>query len=280
MEPVVSRLAAVSDNSSKRFFQGAVRASSNIGANLLSLVIFILIWDFASTFLNNPLFPGPIIVGRTFWVLLVKGDLQGITLFEHSYVSLFRVLLGFAAACLTAIPLGILLGLWKPLYTGTRSVSEPLRFIPPLAWIPLGIIFFSGLSRYIFLIWLGTFFPLFVMTMNVIAATPPLFIDVGRAAGGSRAFIVWQIVIPNSLPQIVGSMRMVLGPAWMCIMAAEMVTAELVGLGQMIYNYATVLRMDIVIVGMITIGLLGLALNEVFLKIEQLLFRHLPKARL
>ena len=63
-------------------------------------------------------------------------------------------------------------------------------------------------------------------------------------------------------------------------MAAEMVTAELVGLGQMIYNYATVLRMDIVVVGMIAIGLLGLALNEAFLQVEKMLFRHLPKAEL
>jgi NitT/TauT family transport system permease protein len=92
-------------------------------------------------------------------------------------------------------------------------VSEPLRFTPPLAWIPLAIIFFSGLSRYVFLIWVGTFFPLFIMTMNVIGTTPQPFIDVGRAAGGSRAFIVWRIVIPNALPQIVAAMRMTLGPA-------------------------------------------------------------------
>jgi sulfonate transport system permease protein len=257
-----------------------IKIFPSLGANLLSLVVFVIVWAVASDIFKNPLFPGPQKVAQTFWTLLTKGDLQGVTLFEHSYVSLFRVLLGFAAACITAIPLGILFGLWKPLYTGTRSVSEPLRFIPPLAWIPLGILFFSGLARYIFLIWIGAFFVLFVLTMNIIASTPPLFVDVGRACGGSRAFIVSRIVIPNALPQIVGSMRMVLGPAWMCIMAAEMVTAELVGLGQMIYNYATVLRMDIVIVGMITIGLLGLALNEAFLLIEKFLFRHLPKAQL
>jgi NitT/TauT family transport system permease protein len=260
--------------------QQVARFVSSFGANLLSLVVFTIVWAVASDIFNNPLFPGPQRVVQTFWTLLTKGDLQGVTLVEHSYVSLFRVLLGFAAACITAIPLGILFGLWKPLYTGTRSVSEPLRFIPPLAWIPLGILFFSGLARYVFLIWLGAFFPLFVLTMNIIANTPPLFVDVGRACGGSRAFIISRIVIPNALPQIVGSMRMVLGPAWMCIMAAEMVTAELVGLGQMIYNYATVLRMDIVVVGMITIGLLGLALNEAFLQIERILFRHLPKAQL
>jgi NitT/TauT family transport system permease protein len=280
MESIVPQPAAVSGSRRARVLRKIVKIFPGLGANLLSLIVFIGIWKLASDLFSNPLFPGPFAVAKTFWVLLTAGDLQGITLLEHSYVSLFRVLLGFAAACLTAIPLGILFGLWKPLYAGTRSVSEPLRFIPPLAWIPLGILFFSGVTRYVFLIWVGVFFPLFVLTMNVIGTTPPLFVDVGRACGGSRAFIVWRIVIPNALPQIMGSMRMVLGPAWMCIMAAEMVTAELVGLGQMIYNYATVLRMDIVIVGMISIGLLGLALNEVFLKIEQLLFRHLPKAEL
>jgi NitT/TauT family transport system permease protein len=280
MDSVTPHLSAAAEGRTRRLLQGIARISPTFGANLLSLIVFIGIWKVASDLFNNPLFPRPDVVAGTFWMLLTTGDLQGITLFEHSYVSLFRVLMGFAAACVTAIPLGILLGLWKPLYAGTRSVSEPLRFIPPLAWIPLGILFFGGMTRYVFLIWVGAFFPLFVLTMNVIATTPPLFVDVGRACGGSRAFIVSRIVIPNALPQIVGSMRMVLGPAWMCIMAAEMVTAELIGLGQMIYNYATVLRMDIVIVGMITIGLLGLALNEVFLRVEQVLFRHLPKAQL
>jgi NitT/TauT family transport system permease protein len=280
MEPIATPLPALPGDFGKRLIRRCLKALPGLTANLASLAIFILVWKFSSDYLHNPLFPGPVIVAKTFLVLLRSGDLQGTTLLHHSYVSLYRVLLGFAAACVTAIPLGILLGLWKPLYTGTRAVSEPLRFTPPLAWIPFAIIFFGGLSRYIFLIWVGTFFPLFIMTMNIIGATPPLFVDVGKAAGGSRAFIIWRIVIPNALPQIAAAMRMTLGPAWMCVMAAEMVTAELVGLGQMIYNYATVLRMDVVIVGMITIGLLGFALNEIFLRIEQYLFRHRPKARL
>jgi ABC-type nitrate/sulfonate/bicarbonate transport system permease component len=280
MEPVAQQLAEVDENRNQKVFRAMAKTLPSLGANVLSLFVFFAIWKIASNLFSNPLFPGPDVVARTFWVLVTRGDLQGITLLEHSYVSLFRVLLGFAAACLTAIPLGILLGLWKPLYTGTKSVSEPLRFIPPLAWIPLGILFFSGLGRYVFLIWIGTFFPLFVLTMNVVSNTPPLFVDVARACGGSRLFIVTRVVLPNALAQIVGGMRMVLGPAWMCIMAAEMVTAELIGLGQMIYNYATILRMDVVIVGMITIGLLGFALNEAFLRLEFFLFRHLPRARL
>jgi ABC-type nitrate/sulfonate/bicarbonate transport system permease component len=173
MEPIATPLPALSGDFGKRLIRRCLKALPGLTANLASLAIFILVWKFSSDYLHNPLFPGPVIVAKTFLVLLRSGDLQGTTLLHHSYVSLYRVLLGFAAACVTAIPLGILLGLWKPLYTGTRAVSEPLRFTPPLAWIPFAIIFFGGLSRYIFLIWVGTFFPLFIMTMNIIGATPP-----------------------------------------------------------------------------------------------------------
>lgn len=245
-----------------------------IGFNSLSLLLFLLLWEGSSRLLHSVFFPGPLVVSRTFVVLLVEGDIQGYTLPYHAYVSLYRVLLGFGAACLTAIPLGIILGLWRPVYFGTRVVSEPLRFIPPLAWIPMAILFFSGLGRYVFLIWVGVFFPLFILTMNGVSTASPTFVDVARVLGASRSFIALRIVIPNALPQIVGAMRAVMSPAWMCIVAAEMVAAELVGLGQLINNYATLLRMDIVIVGMISIGILGLLLNEAFMAVERALFRY------
>lgn len=94
MEPVAPQLAAVPSERRRRVFQSILGASSGITANLASLIIFVLIWKFASDILRNPLFPGPAAVARTFWVLLTTGDLQGITLFQHSYVSLFRVQLG------------------------------------------------------------------------------------------------------------------------------------------------------------------------------------------
>lgn len=245
-----------------------------MGFNVVSLLLFLLAWDLLSRWLRSSFFPGPLVVSRTFVTLIVEGDIQGYTLPYHAYVSLYRVLLGFSAACLTAIPLGIVLGLWRPLYFGTRVVSEPLRFIPPLAWIPMAILFFSGLGRYVFLIWVGVFFPLFILTMNAVSTASPTFIDVARVFGASRSFIALRIIIPDALSQIVGAMRAVMSPAWMCIVAAEMVAAELVGLGQLINNYATLLRMDIVIVGMVSIGVLGLLLNEAFMALEKALFRY------
>jgi NitT/TauT family transport system permease protein len=261
----------------------AQRASSRrrtLAYNGAALVIFVVIWEVSSRALHSNFFPGPLVVARAFMALLVEGDIQGYTLLYHAYVSLYRVFLGFAASCLTAIPLGIVLGLWRPLYSGTRIVSEPLRFIPPLAWIPLAILFFTGLGRYVFLIWVGAFFPLFILTMNAVSTASPLYVEVARVFGAGRWFIALKVIVPGTLPQIVGAMRAVMSPAWMCIVAAEMVAAELIGLGQMIFNYATLLRMDVVIVGMISIGVLGLVLNEAFMAIERVIFRYRQEVRL
>jgi NitT/TauT family transport system permease protein len=251
-----------------------------IAYNAMALLVFLIVWDVSSRAVHSNFFPGPLVVGRAFVSLLVEGDIQGYTLLYHANVSLYRVLLGFAASCLTAIPLGIVLGLWRPLYFGTRIVSEPLRFIPPLAWIPLAILFFTGLGRYVFLIWVGAFFPLFILTMNAVSTASPLYVEVARVFGAGRWFIALKVIVPGALPQIVGAMRAVMSPAWMCIVAAEMVAAELIGLGQMIFNYATLLRMDVVIVGMISIGVLGLVLNEAFMAIERVIFRYRQEVRL
>jgi NitT/TauT family transport system permease protein len=254
--------------------------STTLAFNVVALAAFLGIWEGASVALRSSFLPGPWVVAQTFAGLLVEGDIQGYTLVYHAYVSLYRVFLGFAASCLTAIPLGIAFGLWRPLYLGTRIVSEPLRFIPPLAWIPLAILFFKGLGRYVFLIWVGAFFPLFILTMNAVGAASPAFVDVARVFGASRRFIAFKVIVPSALPQIVGAMRAVMSPAWMCIVAAEMIAAELLGLGQMIFNYATLLRMDVVIAGMISIGVLGLLLNEAFMLIERALFRYRQEIRL
>ncbi len=277
----VEEVARVGDPAAaRRRRRGGGGSARVVGFNLASLAAFVALWEVTSLLLRSSFFPGPLAVSGTFWDLLVEGDLQGYTLLYHAYVSLYRVFLGFIASCLTAIPLGIVLGLWRPIYFGTRVVSEPLRFIPPLAWIPLAILFFRGLGRYVFLIWVGAFFPLFILTMNAIGTANPSYVDVARVFGADRRFIALKVIVPNALPQIVGAMRAVMSPAWMCIVAAEMVAAELVGLGQLIFNYATLLRMDVVIVGMIAIGVLGLVLNEAFMAVERAVFRYRQEVRL
>ncbi|MGY3618327.1 ABC transporter permease [Bradyrhizobium sp. USDA 10063] len=276
----VDTISSLAESRSKQrasFLPSWGKGLSTVAWNVGSLVVFLLIWQFSSIAFESTFFPGPRLIASAFYELCTNGDLQGHLLHEHAFASLVRVGLGFGVACVTAIPLGVAFGLWQPLYLRTRLVSEPLRFIPPLAWIPLAILLFTGTGRYVFLIWIGTFFPLFILTMNAVSRVEPIFVEVGKVYGGSRWFNVRKIIIPAALPAVFGGMRAVIGPAWMCIVAAEMLATELLGLGQLLYNYSSLFRMDIVFVAMISIGLLGFALNEMFILAERYLFSYARK---
>jgi NitT/TauT family transport system permease protein len=165
------------------------------------------------------------------------------------------------------------MGLYKPLYTGTRAALEPFRFIPPIAWIPLTIVLLSGFSRYVFLIWLGAFFPIFVATLVGVPRVELIHKNVATVHGAGRWYILTRVVIPSVLPDILGGMRVGMGTAWMTIVAAEMSGGETTGLGRMMVNYAELLRIPEIVVGMILIGMLGFLMNEVLIRIEKRLFR-------
>ncbi len=190
------------------------------------------------------------------------------------------MLAGFLAAAVMGVPLGLLMGLYPGLYRGTRSLIEPLRFIPPLAWIPIALVTLTGFTRYVFIIWLGAFFPIFVATLVGVPRVEILHKNVALVHGASRSWIVRKVVIPSILPDILGGMRVGLGVGWMCIVAAEMIGGESVGLGKLILKYAEMLRMAEIVVGMIIIGLCGLLMNEVLLVIERRLFRWRWEVRL
>ncbi len=89
--------------------------------------------------------------------------MEGINLFSHIWKSLVRIFAGFGLACVLGVPLGLLMGLYPVIYSRTRAIIEPIRFIPPIAWIPLAIVLLVGFQRYAFLIWLGAFFPIFML---------------------------------------------------------------------------------------------------------------------
>ena len=105
--------------------------------NMLSLAAGLLVWQFASLWVASPFFPGPAKILEAFQRLAISGDTMGNSLWAHSWGSLHRVLVGFGFAVLLGVPLGLLMGLKKGIYTSTRAIIEPFRFIPPIAWIPL-----------------------------------------------------------------------------------------------------------------------------------------------
>lgn len=241
--------------------------------NLLVVSGFVALWALIAKTANSMFIPTPLDAWDALIKLISKGDVEGYTLGNHIYVSMIRILAGFALACLLGIPLGLWMGLKPKVYASSRALIEPIRFIPPIAWIPMAIVLLVGFSRYAFLIWLGAFFPIFINTLTAIPRVNPVYINVAKVVGASRSLIIKKIIIPSILPDIISGMRVGLGVGWMCIVAAEMIGGEAVGVGRLILKYAELLKLGEVIVGMLIIGILGFAMNEVILRIEKRLFK-------
>lgn len=249
------------------------RGLTTIFWNIVSLAVALLVWQGMSMALASPFFPAPLRIVEAFIQLATRGDVTGNSLWTHAWVSIQRVLVGFGLGVLFGVPLGLLMGLYPSLYANTRSIIEPFRFIPPIAWIPLAIIFFSGLTRFAFLIFLGAFFPVFTSTLVGVARVEPIHRKVGVVYGASKWWILRRVVVPTVLPDIMAGMRVGLGTAWLTIVAAELAGGISTGLGRMMVNYAELLQVPHVIVGMLLIGLIGFLMNEVLLLIEKRLFR-------
>lgn len=244
-----------------------------VALNLVSLAGFLAAWQAGSMYVGSPFFPPPSEIAHAFVRLAANGDTQGISLFAHSWTSLYRVLVGFAAGVVLGVPLGLLMGLYPRIYASTRAIVEPFRFIPPIAWIPLAIIFFSGLPRFAFLIFIGAFFPVFTAALVGVRRVEPLHRKVAVVHGASRGYILAHVVVPTVLPDILGGMRVAMGAAWLTIVAAELAGGTPEGLGRLMLNYAELLKIPEIIVGMIIIGAIGFVLNELLLLAEKRLFR-------
>lgn len=241
--------------------------------NLLSIVIFVAIWKVTVSLVPATYFPTPEGMAKAAVALILKGDLEGYSLATHVWASFTKVLFGFAMALLTGVSLGLIMGLYPMIYAAAKIIIEPLRFIPPVGWVPMAIVLLSGFSRFAFIIWLGAFFPIFISVLTSIPKVDPVAKDVVKVYGGNRWQIIKKIVIPSVMPEILAGARISIGASWMCIVAAEMIAGESTGLGRLILKYADLLMTNEVVAGMLFIGVIGLGCNEVILRIEKYLFK-------
>lgn len=217
-------------------------------------------WWAASTYLldksTRALLPPPQEVATAAWELGKSGEL-----WKHLKDSLKRELVAFLWATI-AIPLGIAMGWWKEVEEQVDPIVEGLRPVPPLAWIPLSILWFGvGDTQNQFIIFLGCFFPILLNTIAGVKNVEPNLVRAARCLGAGEGRILWRVVLRAALPQIVTGVRIGLGVGWMALVAAELVGANS-GLGFLINDARTVLRTDYVIVGMATIGVVGLAIDR------------------
>jgi ABC-type nitrate/sulfonate/bicarbonate transport system permease component len=234
--------------------------------NFILLIVLLLGWQFASKVWIpsiDPhmavLMPAPSTIAITAAGMIVSGEL-----FYHLMASLKREAVAFLFAA-SAIPLGIAMGWWRPVYNQVNPIMEILRPIPPLAWIPLSILWFGiGDEQNEFIIFLGIFFPILVNTIVGVKNIDPILIRAARSLGAPERKLLVRIVFVGALPQIITGVRIGLGVGWMALVAAELVGANS-GLGFIINDARSMLRTDTIIVGMLAIGIVGLLIDTTIL---------------
>jgi len=228
-------------------------------------LLVILIWQGFSSLQLIPSYklPSPVEIILGFKDLLIVGVPPGNLLHNHMLYSLYRVALGYAIAALLAIPLGLLMG-WSPmLLRTTRPLFEVVRPIPPLAWIPIAILWFGiGIKSAAFIIFLGAFFPILLNTISGVLSIQPILLEAARTLHAKEKDIFLKVLLPGAVPSIFVGMRIGIGIGWMTLVAAEFTgVKEGYGLGYMIMTARDIQRPDEILAGMLVIGVIGLLID-------------------
>lgn len=229
---------------------------------LTTLLALVILWQLVSAvwlpsidpYLAT-LMPAPVQIVRTAATMILSGELG-----YHVLASLKREAIAFLFSLL-AVPIGVAMGWFERVNRQLDPIVEILRPIPPLAWIPLSILWFGiGDEQNQFIIFLGMFFPILINTIQGVRTVDRTLVRAARSLGADERRVLTRVVLKAALPQIVTGIRVGLGFGWMALVAAELVGANS-GLGFLINDARSVLRTDIIVVGMLTIGMMGLVID-------------------
>ncbi len=241
-------------------------------ASLVSVIAFFIAWELITDVFHlvKPYsLPSPIKVFDTFIKKLYSTSPDGSTLPQHIWASLQVALLGFGCGSLIGIPLGILMGWYKVFDRIVKPVFDFIRPIPPVGLIPIMVLLFGiGLKAKVAVIFFSAFIPCVINAYSGIKETKEIHLWVARTFGASNIQMLFTVAIPTALPMIFTGFRVALGAAWMSLVAAELLAATR-GVGYMIHVSRTIGRADVIVVGMLVIGLIGSALSAIFEFLEK-----------
>src|SRR5437588_3219863 len=243
--------------------QFAIR-NSKFFLPLATALLTILIWSAAVHLTGTRIFPSPAAVAKGIAQLAHGGRL-----WAYIAGSLGRVAAGYGSAIIVGIPLGFLLGWYASLARAVNPLIQMLRPISPLAWMPLAVIWFGiGNAAPIFLIFIASLFPIAIGAANGVRNIPPVFLQAGRNFGLSTPQLMLRVVAPAALARIAVGLRIAFGVAWLVLVAAEMIAVDS-GLGYLIIDARNGgKRYDLVVGGMLLIGVIGLTLDALFRRAE------------
>ncbi len=229
---------------------------------LVPLIIVILSWQFIAEYVvkNSSILPSFTAVIFSFFELREDIPLDIL-------VSLFHFAIGMTLAFAVALPLAIVMGWFDTVFKAVDPLIEILRPIPPLAWVPLAIAWFS-LTHFAagFIIFIGAFFPILIASYMGFRDVPKVLVETGKVLGciGNRKLIRY-VAIPYALPSIATGTRVGMGVAWMCVVAAEMFSVSKYGLGyRLLVDFNNLNQMDYVVAYMLILGLLALCIDRLF----------------
>lgn len=239
---------------------------SSTTRGIVGVVAAITCWQIASWagLINTFLLPSPIDIMLAFEEQFREGSI-----FRDMAASLLRVMVGFSFAAMCGVVFGVALA-WSPkLSDYLKPLIEALRPIPPIAWTPLAILWFGiGNAPGYFLVFVGAVFPVFVNTYAAVRNIDRSQINAALCLGASPRLLILDVLIPAALPVIFPGLRIAFGVGWTCVVAAELIAAQS-GLGYMIQQSRVLMQTQYVLVGMITIGVIGFLMNNVMLHIER-----------
>jgi NitT/TauT family transport system permease protein len=228
-------------------------------------IVIVAIWWIAVIVTKTKIFPSPPDVVRGLGALAAKK-----LLWRYIADSLVRAAAGYFAAVIIGVPSGLLIGLSRTLERVVNPLIQMLRPISPLAWMPLAVIWF-GISNAapIFLIFIAALFPIMVAAIQGVRNVPVMYMQAGRNFGLSFWRLVTRVAFPAALPRILIGLRLAFGIAWLVLVAAEMIAVDS-GLGYLIIDARNAgKRYDLVVGGMLLIGLIGLALDTMFARMTR-----------
>ncbi len=234
---------------------------SSRGIEALSILGLIVIWQLAAVAVNDTLLlPSFLQVVSAFsntWLIILIEDLP---------TSLLHFLIGMVGGLAVALPVGMGMGWFRAMDRISDPIVEIFRPIPPLAWIPFAIIWF-GLTNEAagFIIFVGAVFPILINTYVGFRSLPKVYVESAKVLGATKDIdLVRYVAFPFALPSIAGGIRIAMGIAWMCLVAAEQFGVSTSGLGYKIWSYYYLHEMDYVLLYMIVLGLLGLLIDRSF----------------
>src|SRR5205807_5419797 len=240
-----------------------------------SFVVIITLWSVGSMIINNPLFlPSLPRVGKT-WIDMVQHQ----HFLDDVAWSAFRIIAGFLIAAAMAVPLELLMGSFEVVRSFFQPPINAIRYMPASAFIVLLIVLEGlGEEEKLTLIWIGVFFQLVLMVMDIAHRVPTEMLNVAYTLGASRWTVFRKVFLPATFPEVVDALRITMGWAWTYLIVAELVAAQ-AGIGNFILIAQRYFRADRIIAAIITIGVLGLITDALFAVAHRVAFPYVEKVR-